>query len=105
MRKLRLTSTAIDDLSDIAEYIAENSANRATGRTFAGQLRAQCRKLASLPGTLGRPRPELHPSLRSFAFRDYAIFFRYREDIFEVVNILEGHRDIDSYFKDHKLSD
>ena len=26
------------------------------------------------------------------------IFFRYRDDTFEVVNILEGHRDIEEYF-------
>ena len=26
------------------------------------------------------------------------IFFRYRDDALEVVNILEGHRDIDAFF-------
>ena len=44
---------------------------------------------------MGRPRDELAPGLRSVAFRNYVIFFRYREDRFEVVSILEGHRDID----------
>jgi len=57
-----------------------------------------------LPGTLGRPRSELRPNLRSFAFRGYVIFFRYQNDTLEVVNILERHRDIESYFKDNKLS-
>jgi len=28
------------------------------------------------------------------------IFFRYRDDMLEVVNILEGHRDIDAFFSD-----
>lgn len=26
------------------------------------------------------------------------IFFRYRDDMLEVVNILEGHRDIEAFF-------
>jgi hypothetical protein len=53
-------------------------------------LRQQCRRLASLPGTLGHPRPELRPDIRSFAFKNYVIFFRYEGDTLEVVNILEG---------------
>jgi hypothetical protein len=31
----------------------------------------------------------------------YAIFFRYSGNRFEVVNIIEGHRDIERYFADH----
>jgi plasmid stabilization system protein ParE len=63
-------------------------------------LRQQCRKLASLPGTLGRGRAELRPDIRSFALKGYVIFFRYDGDVFEVVNVLEGHRDIVTYFQD-----
>lgn len=47
---------------------------------------------------MGRPRPELRPDMRSYAFRGYVIFFRYFGEVFEVVNILEEHRDIDSHF-------
>jgi toxin ParE1/3/4 len=61
-------------------------------------LRAKCRKLASLRAKLGIARPELHVDIRSFPFRGYVIFFRYRDELFEVVNILEGHRDFDSFF-------
>lgn len=60
----------------------------------------QCAKLAALPGVLGRARPELRPDIRSFAFRGYVIFFRYRGDRLEVVSVLEGHRDIDAHFSD-----
>jgi hypothetical protein len=56
-------------------------------------------KLASLPGTLGRARPELRPDLRSFPYRRYMIFFRYVGDVFEVVNILEAHRDMGAFFR------
>jgi toxin ParE1/3/4 len=61
---------------------------------------AQCHKLAALDATVGRPRPELRPDIRSFPYKGYVIFFRYRARRFEVVNILEGHRDIESFFGD-----
>ena len=54
---------------------------------------------------LGRARPELRPDIRSFAFGSYVIFFRYKGQVFEVVNVLEGHRDIEEHFKhDDKLA-
>jgi plasmid stabilization system protein ParE len=61
-------------------------------------LQQQCGKLASLPGTLGRARPDLLPDIRSFPYRGYVIFFRYESDTLEVVNVLEGHRDFESLF-------
>ncbi len=61
-------------------------------------LRAQCRKLAELPGHLGQARNEWLPELRSFAFRGYIIVFRYEPDIFRVVRVIEGHRDIEAQF-------
>jgi toxin ParE1/3/4 len=47
-----------------------------------------------------RPRPELRPDLRSHHFETYVIFFRYVGDVLEVVNVLEGHRDIEAFFDD-----
>ncbi len=47
---------------------------------------------------LGRARPELRPDVRSLPFGNYVIFFRYRDGALEVVNVLEGHRDIDAFF-------
>ena len=103
MRRLIYTDAARDDLIAILEYIMRESDSVAIGQGFADQLRGQCAKLASLPGTLGRPRPELRPDIRSFAFKNYVIFFRYHPNEFEVVNILEGHRDIISYLSDGDL--
>jgi toxin ParE1/3/4 len=100
MRRLVYLASACQDFLEILEYIARESGNVAIGRGFTEILRAQCQKLARLPGTLGRARPELRPDIRSFAFRGYVIFFRYQPDVFEVVNILEGHRDIIAYFRD-----
>lgn len=33
-------------------------------------------------------------------FKGYVIFFRYLDETFEVVRIIEGHRDIDAVFAD-----
>jgi toxin ParE1/3/4 len=88
------------DFASVLDYVTRQSGSRLIGRAFVNRLRNQCKKLASLPGTLGRPRPELRPGIRSFAFKGYVIFFRYEDDTFEVVNVIEGHRDIIAYFRD-----
>lgn len=98
MRQLIYLESAERDLFQILAYVAEGSGNVDTALRFVNELQNQCRKLASLPGTLGRPRPELRPDIRSFPVKGYIIFFRYREDAVEVVNVLAGLRDIDGYF-------
>lgn len=97
MPRLRYTSDAIASMADISDYIFHESGDRAA-RHFAAELDAKCRSLAELPGTLGRARPELRENLRSYAFKSHIIFFRYVDDMFEVVDILHGHRDIDRFF-------
>ena len=49
---------------------------------------------------MGRAWPELRRGIRSLSFKNYVIFFRYKDGDLEIVNVLEGHRDIDSYFGD-----
>jgi plasmid stabilization system protein ParE len=100
VRRLILLDSALADFTSIFDYIARESGSRIIGRGFVTRLHNQCKKLASLPGTLGRPRPELRPDIRSFAFKGYLIFFRYADDTFEVVNVMEGHRDIVAHFRD-----
>jgi len=87
------------DLRTIFIYIAEASDSISVGREFVRQRRDHRHKLASLPGTIGRERPELLPGIRSIAYRNNVIFFRYMDDRFEVVDILEGHRDIVAFFE------
>ncbi|MER2510754.1 MAG: type II toxin-antitoxin system RelE/ParE family toxin [Amaricoccus sp.] len=100
MRRLVYLAAAERDLLSILEYIARESGSLTIGLAFTERLQGQCARLASLPGTLGRARPELRPDLRSFPFGNYVIFFRYRDDVLEVVNVLEGHRDIDAFFSE-----
>lgn len=98
MRKLVYLASVRADLVAILAYIAEASGSLAVANGFIDQLRDRCRQLASKPGILGRPRPELRPDVRSVAHKGYVIFFRYVGDRLEVVNILDGHRDIDAWF-------
>jgi toxin ParE1/3/4 len=51
---------------------------------------------------MGKLRPELSKDLRSSSFEGYVIFFRYHRARFEVVNIIEGHRDMLGYFSETK---
>ncbi len=72
---------------------------------FTGEIIANCEHLATLAGLLGRARRELRPDIRSIPFKSYLIFFRYlpsetNREIFEVVNVVEGHRDLVAYFGD-----
>lgn len=88
------------DLVNILDYMTRESGSLVIGRRFVDALRQKCRDLSSLPATIGRARPDLRPDVRSFAFRGYVIFFRYDGDWFEVANIVEGHRDIDSLWSE-----
>ena len=100
MRKPIYSEDCRDNLLNIRAYLTRESGDKAIGRRFVAVLRQQCDKLAGLPLEIGRPRPDLHDDVRSFAFRGYVIFFRYIDDRFEVLNILHGHRDIVAYFAD-----
>jgi len=100
VRRLVYLSSARQDFRDILRYITVESGNRAIGRAFVDKLQDQCRRLATLPGSLGRPRPETRPDIRSFPFRGYVIFFRYDEERLEIVDVLEGHLDFIRYFNE-----
>ena len=100
MRHPVFLAAARDDLIQILEDVTRASGSLATGQSFVRQLRARCHRLAGLPGTLGRARPELQPGIRSTAYRGYVIFFRYLDHRFEIVNILQSRRDIEEFFAD-----
>lgn len=102
MRQLHFTNDADRNLVEIAVYIATESSSRDVAVAFIERLRAKCRQLASLPATAGTARPELRTDIRSTPCQGYVIFFRYRvDDVLEIVNILHGSRDIDSYFDEN----
>ncbi|AYG65439.1 MULTISPECIES: type II toxin-antitoxin system RelE/ParE family toxin [unclassified Rhizobium] len=98
MARLRYTADAQSNILDILIYITRQSGSQKVALKFTEQLRRKCANLAALPGQIGRLRPELRDDMRSFAFRGYVIFFHYIDGVFEVLNVLEGHRDFDTHF-------
>ena len=100
MRRATFLASVRADLLEILGYVSERSGSVAVAEAFVKDLRARCHKLAALDATVGRSRPELRSDIRSFPFKGYVIFFRYHAGCFEVVHILEGHRDIHNFLGD-----
>ena len=98
MRRLTFTNAAQRDLGAIAVYVAEQSRDVASAENLIDKLMARCERLARLPGLLGSARPELRQDLRSVPESGFIIFFRYRDDDVEIVNILHGSRDHMSWY-------
>jgi len=57
MYQLRYLDQAKSDLLQIKRYIARESGSNALAVRYMEKLRQECRKLAELPGTMGRARP------------------------------------------------
>jgi plasmid stabilization system protein ParE len=97
LRRAIFLASVRADLVAIQTCIARESGSRSVASSFTSRLRQRCHQLAALPALIGRARPELGPGIRSSGFKGYVVFFPYRDDQLEVVNILEGHRDIDQH--------
>src|SRR5262245_25569580 len=105
MPRLRWLPSARADLYRIMEYIARESRSTPVGRRFAALLKDKCGHLASFRATFGVARSDLGQDIRSFPFRGYVIFFRYKDGYFEVINIVEGHRDFEALFGANRKTD
>jgi toxin ParE1/3/4 len=102
VKQAQYLPSARKSLRALRFYLTTASGSRDVSRKFIAHLRAYCDHLASLPFQMGTERTELAPELRSSAFESYVIFFRYHQDAFQVVNIIEGHRDLPGYFSTTK---
>ena len=47
---------------------------------------------------MGARREDLAEGLHSVTEGSYMIFFRYRDAVFEVVRVIEGHREMEAQF-------
>lgn len=92
--RARLLPAALADLTAIARWIAEEARSQRVALAFVARLRERCDEIAALPGSLGRQREDLAPDLRSLAWRDYVILFRYVGGRVQVIRILHGQRDL-----------
>jgi toxin ParE1/3/4 len=84
------------DLSQIWSYYA-NAAGRHTADKIVREIGKVCRLLED-HAFAGRARDEVRPGLRSIAARPYVVFYRVRDDVAEVIRVLDGRRDLDEIF-------
>ena len=98
MKRAVYLKSARRDRRAILVYIVRRSQTVRVGQRFMKRMVDHLDHLASLPFEMDTSHSDLRLGLRSIAFENYVIFFQYQEDRFEVVNILEGHRDIPEYF-------
>jgi len=95
MSGVRRRPQAEEDLFEIALYIARD--NPIASDEFLDTMSEKFDLLATSP-LMGRARPELAPSLRSFPVGNYVIFYRSLRGGIEVVPVLSAARDIPSLF-------
>ena len=92
MARFVLSPEARDDLREIRDYIARDSADAA--RRVLSELRAAMRRLAEMP-EMGHFREDLaHEPLRFWPVHSYLIIYRPDRNPLEVVRVLSGYRDI-----------
>ena len=79
------------DLAEIWDYIAPDNVS-AADRVVTAIERA-IEPLSEFPG-IGTPCPHLAPGLRRTLWREYLIYYRYREGVIEIARVLHGRRNI-----------
>ena len=99
-RRLNVTDNARRDFEAISAYVLKESSSRDVADTFIERLTQKCEHLAGLPGILGTDRAALGNGFRSISVRGYLIFFRYRDDVMEIVHVVRASRDLTTYFSD-----
>ena len=91
-----LLNSAEADLTEIWEYIAQDSPENAS--RFIRRIRETCTDALAYNPRMGRSRDELAPGLRSFTVQDYVILYRPIDDGVEIARVLHGSRDIEGLF-------
>ncbi len=96
--QFRLTQPAIQDIEQIADYIARQSGLDRADR-FLSNLDAKFAKIAQFPN-LGRQRDEILPLLRSLPINNYLILYMPIGQDVEIFRVVSGYRDLSALFTD-----
>ena len=96
IRGVDVSPLAEQDLDDIWLTIAADSIARAD--KFVDALTARFVMLSASPN-MGRAREELARGLRSVAFRNYVIFYSFRNKSLLIERVIHGARDIKRIFR------
>lgn len=92
MAQVRWSLTAGNDLQDIEDFIARDSALHAI--TFVDRVVESAETLLKTP-RIGRMVPEFNrPDLRELIFRDYRIVYLLQNDEVFILRVVHGSRDL-----------
>ena len=97
MRVVLWSDAARDDLLAIYEYIAVDSP--LTADRFIDKIEQRAKRLAASP-TVGRPRPELGPGIRSVAMGNYLLLYRIVRGGVQIARVISAHRDLSHLWAD-----
>jgi toxin ParE1/3/4 len=97
MARITRRPQAAVDILDIWLYIAEDSIEQAD--RWVDKLDEKLGIMATQP-LMGREREALAPSLRSFPFGRYVIFYVPIDDGIDLVRVLHGARDVNAIFSE-----
>jgi toxin ParE1/3/4 len=87
--KIIWAQEALDRLTEIEDYIAKDSPERAL--SFVNQLIEHALQLSDQP-QMGRIVPEtVNPKLRELIFKKYRIVYRLNRSRIEILTVFEGH--------------
>ena len=96
--QFRLTQPAIQDIEEIADYIA-NQSGLEHGDRFLAKLNAKFSKITQFPN-LGRQRDEILPGLRSLSIDHYLIFYIVSQAGVDILRVVSGYRNLTDLFAD-----
>jgi len=95
--RVKWTEAALDDLDNIAAYIARDSQFYAS--VVVREIRDAARSISSMP-LRGRMVPELgDETVREIFVRQYRLVYRIKQDSIYLVGIIHGARDLDALFR------
>jgi toxin ParE1/3/4 len=96
--QFRLTEPAIQDIEQIADYIAQQSGVDQADR-FLSKLNDKLAKIVRFP-KLGRVRDEILPGMRSLSMDQYLILYMLIGGDVEIFRVVSGYRDLSGLFVD-----
>lgn len=91
--RLVVARAARTDLLETWTYIAEHDMTAAD--RVLDDVYTAARRIAEWP-EIGRRRDELVQGVRSLPVGNLVIFYRFSDDVVEVVRVLDGRRDLDA---------
>ncbi|OKH16074.1 type II toxin-antitoxin system RelE/ParE family toxin [[Limnothrix rosea] IAM M-220] len=97
-QRFRLTKPALQDIEEIADYLARNI-NLTQAENFLDKLNRKLNNIAKFPH-LGRQRDEILPNIRSLPLSNYLILYLPTSEGIDVLRVVSGYQNLTNLFED-----